>query len=63
MKTPDNKFNAILAKNRLARKIKGLYKGETIPLYIYSDFEEIEKYLGLTNLPLAADIFDSDQDI
>ena len=61
----DELFPIVLSKNRLSRELKQLYKKnkQTIPSFVYFDFEEIEKAIGTQNQPTAKEIFDSKMDI
>jgi hypothetical protein len=59
----DKKFEIILAKNRLARTVKRLLKGEPPSGFILQDFEDIELRTGTGNQPTAKEILLSDMDI
>lgn len=56
-------FDVILAKNRIARELKELYKGGKVPEYILKDFDAIERKTGTSNQPTATDILTSKQNI
>jgi DNA-binding CsgD family transcriptional regulator len=58
----DLKFNAILAKNEIAREIaKSVEEGISVS-YIESLLEDIEKYLGTANQPSVSEIIGNNTD-
>jgi DNA-binding CsgD family transcriptional regulator len=58
----DLKFNAILAKNEIAREIaKSVEEGISVS-YIESLLEDIEKYLGTVNQPSIREIIGNNTD-
>lgn len=58
----DLKFNAILAKNQIAREIaKSVTEGISVS-YIESLLEDIEKYLGTANQPSVSEIISNNTD-
>jgi DNA-binding CsgD family transcriptional regulator len=58
----DLKFNAILAKNEIAREIaKSVEEGISVS-YIESLLEDIEKYLGTANQPSIREIISNNTD-
>jgi DNA-binding CsgD family transcriptional regulator len=58
----DLKFNAILAKNEIAREIaKSVEEGISVS-YIESLLEDIEKYLGTANQPSIREIIGNNTD-
>lgn len=60
----DKKFNAILAKNHIARELKQADTKEDLSIdYIVSCLRDIEAYLGQANQPSVDDIINSDMDI
>lgn len=65
----EEKFEIILAKNRLARTIKEIFKttnesyNRNVPEHIKADFDMIERSTGTMNQPSARDILESLLDI
>lgn len=60
------KFNAILAKNGIARELKKYKNNKNDHIgvaYIESMLEDIEKYIGEGNQPSVKDIMNSNYDI
>ncbi len=63
------KFDAVIAKNEIAREIREYInapQGKREPihiLYIISNLEDIEKYLGQMNQPSVRDIIDSTMEL
>lgn len=61
----EEKFEIILAKNRLARTIRDIFRmsneayNNSVPEHIKADFDEIEKATGTMNQPSARDILES----
>ena len=56
----DLKFNAILAKNEIAREIA---KGELNVSYIEHLLQDIENYLGTANQPSVSEIISNNTDL
>ena len=65
----DKKFNAILAKNEIARELKegenGGMAGEVVISrgFVLACLRDIEAYLGQANQPTVDEIIDSDMKI
>lgn len=58
----DKHFNAILAKNSIAREIRGCRDGETISTTaIVSDLKIIEEWIGQANQPSIEEILTSER--
>lgn len=59
----DKKFNAILAKNEIAREIaKATTEGISVS-FIEAQLEIIENYLGTANQPSVTDIIGNNTDL
>lgn len=62
-------FDAIVAKNNLARVVRGIMRKEYAEMselpwgQMLYDLQEIEHYLGVGNQPEVTDIVDSDIEI
>ena len=59
----DLQFNAVLAKNGIARQLKNYQQDGISVEYVVACLNDIEAFIGQANQPTVEDILDSNQNI